>query len=216
MMTVTNLGRFYQYQPEAWPAGFPSGVMFLRNEDGMDWFETVATLGQIRPDNGSFVSAIAGAFAMIDDKGVVTNVEADPHKLVPFARTVLMVDADPSEIEVGAIYDDVDSVFRPAPPPAPVVPHLISDRQFFQTLANRSLISKAEALAAVKVGELPAAMLALIGQILDEEAAFAVEMAISGATTFERDHPDTELLAYLYGWDDAALDEIWIEAGNLK
>ncbi|MBK3798650.1 hypothetical protein GAY33_05290 [Azospirillum brasilense] len=77
--------------------------------------------------------------------------------------------------------------FEPPAVPDPV-PASISDRQFFQQLAVDGYISQAEALAAVKTGDVPAILLALIADMPDDER-FAAEMLLSGATTYERAHP---------------------------
>ena len=206
-MLYTNFGFFTR------KSALQQGAMHFENEDGQDFYALLAVVMQ---HQGPYeFQSVYGAWVTLNTDQSVRNVYADPSALVPDGAHLLGLDMEPDGIETGMVWDEATTSFLPAPVVI-AVPHEISDRQFFQTLANRGLISKQEALAAVKVGELPPAMLALIGQILDEDAAFAVEMAISGATIFERDHPDTELLAYLYGWDDAALDDIWIEAGNLK
>lgn len=208
MMIIVNFGFF--------STSSVGGVLYHINDEGQDWYNIRPALTSWEPMTGAFVDAVFGAWASVREDGTIWYVTDDPSRLVPDNSYVIGIDGDVSDIEAGMLWDKEANILLPKPPEAPYVPREISDRQFFQTLANRGLITKQEALAAVKVGELPPAMLALIGQILDEDAAFAVEMAISGATIFERNHPDTELLAYLYGWDDAALDDIWIEAGNLK
>lgn len=94
------------------------------------------------------------------------------------------------------------------------VPDIISDRQFFQELANRSVISQQEALAAVATGAIPAAMLALISQ-LPEEQQFPAQMLVSGATTFRRSHPIAALIGGLCGWTAEQTDDLWRAAFEL-
>ena len=89
------------------------------------------------------------------------------------------------------------------------VPASISDRQFFQALALRGLISEAEALAAVKTGAIPTQLQAAVDTIKDEAQHFAAVMLISGATVFERAHPMAAMLGQAIGKDSADLDDLW-------
>lgn len=98
-------------------------------------------------------------------------------------------------------------------PPAPVPPS-ISDRQFFQAMALAGGITQAEALAAVRTGDIPAALAAIIAQ-MPAEAKFNAEMLLSGATVFERTHALTEQLGAAMGWTSAQIDELFRMAGAL-
>lgn len=101
----------------------------------------------------------------------------------------------------------------------PAVVTAISDRQFFQALATPpfSLITPAEALAAVKMGELPAALAAILDGIESEADRFAAEMLLSGATVFERDHPMVVEIAEAMDppWSPAEIDAFWTFAAGL-
>lgn len=94
------------------------------------------------------------------------------------------------------------------------VPDAISDRQFFQILAKRGLITKEEARAAVKTGELPDVFVALIDS-LPEEERFDAQMLIEGATEFRRVHPIVDTFAAGFGMSAADIDQLWIDAHNL-
>lgn len=94
------------------------------------------------------------------------------------------------------------------------VPPTISDRQFFQQLAVENIISQDDALAAVKVGAVPAALSALIDS-LPADQKFGAEMLVSGATVFERAHPLTVAIGQAYGWDGAKMDDFWRAAAAL-
>lgn len=96
----------------------------------------------------------------------------------------------------------------------PIAMPTISDRQFFQALAMQGLISQAEALAAVKTGDVPAAMQAVI-DALPEEQRFATTMLLSGATTFEFGNPLVGLFAASQGMDDSATRDFWRFAAGL-
>lgn len=92
-------------------------------------------------------------------------------------------------------------------PPGPV-PERISDRQFFQGLATTGLILKEEALAAVKTGEIPAALGAFLEDVSEDER-FAAHMLLAGATVFERSHPLTIGIAAKAGMSPQELDAFW-------
>lgn len=93
-------------------------------------------------------------------------------------------------------------------------PAEISDRQFFHVLALDGLISEAEALAAVKTGDAPAAFDAFIAS-LPEEQRFGARMLLEGATTFRRDHPLTEAFGAMYGMTSQEIDDLWRRASLL-
>jgi len=93
-------------------------------------------------------------------------------------------------------------------------PEDISDRQFFQYLANEQLITEAEALAAVQTGTIPAAMQALIDQ-LPAEQQFPAKMLVSGATIFRRSHPVAEMIRQLFAWTPTRADQAWKDASKL-
>lgn len=96
----------------------------------------------------------------------------------------------------------------PEPAPRLAPPDAISDRQFFQGLAQRGLISEAEALTAAGRGEIPARLEQAIAA-LPEAERFAARMAISGAVTFHRSSPITAALAANLGMNAADLDDLW-------
>jgi hypothetical protein len=90
----------------------------------------------------------------------------------------------------------------------------ISDRQFFQALALAGKITDAEALAAVKTGDIPAAIQSFI-DAMPSDQKFAAEMLLSGATVFDRNHPMTALLGSGMGWTSEQLDALWQAAAAL-
>lgn len=81
------------------------GTLYFRNSDGQDWYDLRAGLTEWEPQTGAFVSAVYGAWAMVDRDGIVTNVECDPSRLMPGDRTVLGIDASVEEIEPGMLWD---------------------------------------------------------------------------------------------------------------
>ena len=97
---------------------------------------------------------------------------------------------------------------------APRVLPAISHRQFFQALAEAGMITRGEALAAVKAREIPPAMAGVLAA-LPPEGRFAAEMLLAGATVFERDHPLVALFGDATGKTAAELDQLWRAAATL-
>ena len=98
--------------------------------------------------------------------------------------------------------------------PAERVPDKISDRQFFQAFAMAGLITKAEAIDAVAIGAVPAAMEAFFAGMSDYEE-FAARMLLQGATTFERHHPLVEAFGAMNGMTPQQVDDLWRMAAGL-
>jgi hypothetical protein len=94
------------------------------------------------------------------------------------------------------------------------VPQTISDRQFFQQLAIAKVISQEEALAAVKTGDIPAALSGFIAALPDA-ARFNAEMLLSGATLFQRNHPLTDAIAAAQGMKPDQVDDFFRAAAAL-
>lgn len=106
---------------------------------------------------------------------------------------------------------------RPAvlpPSPATTVPASISDRQFFQQLAVDGIITRAEALAAVKTGDVPAALAGIV-DALPEADRFGAEMLLSGATVFERTHPLSIAIGKARGMTPSDIDAFFRAAAAL-
>lgn len=121
--------------------------------------------------------------------------------------------------EYGEPFEGVDNdqyVVRTVDPATlpPPVPETISDRQFFQQLAILELISEDEAEEAVAAGVLPATLAALVDQ-LPASQQFPARMLLKGATTFQRNHPMTGVIAQLYGFTSAQVDDLFRAAAAL-
>ena len=89
----------------------------------------------------------------------------------------------------------------------------ISRRQFFQQLAVIGVIAEDEALAAMG-GSIPAALVALVAA-LPADNRFSAKMLLTGASTFQRSHPDTQAIAAAYQWPDEQVDQFFVEAAQL-
>ncbi len=102
------------------------------------------------------------------------------------------------------------------PPPAPEpIPDDISRRQFFQQLTVMDIITKAEALAAMQGGAIPAPLQAIIDALPTEDDQFQAQMLIVGAASFNRLHPLAETVRLAMGWTDQQKDDFWREAYQL-
>lgn len=110
----------------------------------------------------------------------------------------------------GVVCEEYDVENAPPPP----VPNSISDRQFFQALALAGEITQEEALAAVKTGEIPTALAAIIDQLPAEEK-FNAQMLLSGAIEFRRDHPLTAQLGAAMGKASEWVDDLFRTAEAL-
>jgi hypothetical protein len=91
---------------------------------------------------------------------------------------------------------------------------IVSDRQFFQSLAMGGKITEAEAEAAVATGTIPADMAALVDQ-LPPDQQFNARMMLKGATIFRSDHPLSDMLAALYGWSEEQKLDLFRVASQL-
>ena len=76
-------------------------------------------------------------------------------------------------------------------------------------------ITPAEALAAVKTGDIPDAMQAMVDAISDPDQRFGAQMLISGATVFERNNILVDTFAAGYGWSAEQTDEFFRFAATL-
>lgn len=99
------------------------------------------------------------------------------------------------------------------PPPAPVVPQSISDRQFFQQLAVQGIITEDQALAA-NAAVIPAPLVALI-DAMPADQQFGAKMIVSGATVFERSNSLTIAIGTAYGMSSDQIDAFFRAAAAL-
>jgi hypothetical protein len=98
---------------------------------------------------------------------------------------------------------------------APVVIPDISDRQFFQEAYILGMITEDEALLAVQVGAIPSTLLSIINSISDPNSQFAAKMILSGATTFQRNHPLVEQVRIALNKTSEEIDQFFIDASKL-
>lgn len=127
--------------------------------------------------------------------------------------TTIFVPVDPENYDYLALIESGVEIGPYVSPPPPV-PESVSDRQFFQALADAGLVSWDEALAAVKTGALPSRIVDVLAEMTEADRRRA-EMLLSGATTFERRHPFTDALATALGYSSAQTDDLFRAAAAL-
>lgn len=123
-------------------------------------------------------------------------------------------------IRDGELVEITDAEYQVQFPQTPEAPEpmepVISDRQFFQALASSpyAIITTQEALDAVKTGEIPAVMQAVIDEMPPEQQ-FAATMVLAGGTEFVRDNPLVNIFGQSQGMDADAIDDFWRFAAGL-
>lgn len=200
MTKPNDYGKFTRYQPNL-PASDPRvlmGVFWFKNEAGADWYD----FQKLLPNSGTYCT--------VEDDGRIRVSTNDPTRLVPDGLRVIRIAETLAKSEIEGKFINLQTGALSDPPP--VVPASISDRQFFQQLSVQGLITRQEALDAVKMGYVPSALDAIVQAITDPDARFEAEMLISGATEFRRDHPVTRQIGAAIGWSEAQIDEFFINA----
>lgn len=124
-----------------------------------------------------------------------------------------VLNTDYNGFELQEWYEDYS--IPPATIPSPVIIPTISRRQFFQQAAISGMITKTEALTAVQDGPLPASLQAIIDGIQDEDEKFNASMILSGAVSFERNHPLVEQIGTVFNMTPEQIDQFFISAANL-
>ena len=94
------------------------------------------------------------------------------------------------------------------------VPQEISRRQFFQVLANRGMITREEALDAVTLGALPAAIEGLLSSIADDEVQWSARMSFS-AQLFKRANWCVEFFGAMQNMTSGDIDTLWRDGVKL-
>ncbi len=176
----------------------------------------------VRDKTTLLVAVLAAEAPVLDDAGLLIG---DTRFIAITPATHEVVEGDGPEVtfipgqlaydEAWVVVDEVAyaAALAARTPPAPV-PEEISDRQFFQALAMAGLITKPEAIDAVAVGAVPAAMEAFFAGMSDDEE-FAARMLLQGATKFERHHPLVEAFGAMNGMTPAQVDDLWRTAAAM-
>ena len=149
-------------------------------------------------------------YSSADGQQIDMEIEHPVYGWIPFTARPDDVEQHGRDLFAAAVLDEVSAFSAPEPEPEPV-PSEISDRQFFQELANRELITEAEAEDAVASGVIPASLLALV-EGLPAGQQFSARMFLKGATRFERGHPMTKAIGFAYGMTSEEIDDLWRSA----
>lgn len=152
-------------------------------------------------------------WAHVVDGTVVEITDIDPDGR--FHESFIWVKC-PAAVGERWIYDGL-KFKAPSEPeqPADPIPDEISRRQFFQYLAVLEIISKAEALAAMQGGAIPAPLQAIIDQLPTDDDKFNAEMFVVGAQNFNRSHWLTDKVRQAMQWTMEQRDEFWREAAKI-
>lgn len=89
------------------------------------------------------------------------------------------------------------------------VPQAVSRRQFYQGLAVAQFITNQEALDAIRMVSLPAAIQAMVDGMEDEDAKFEASSLLYGAGEFRRDHPLVMVFAAVQEMSEEDVDDFW-------
>jgi hypothetical protein len=87
----------------------------------------------------------------------------------------------------------------------------ISRRQFFQQAAIAGFITNADALAAMS-GTIPSTLLTVVNALPTDADKFNAKMILTGATTFERNHPLVESVRVAMNLTTKNIDDFFIAA----
>lgn len=183
--------------------------MFVKIENGVpaQWPISATYVSKLAPPNTSFPADCTNSD--LSEFGFETLVEtarpsfnADTHRA-----------QESTPVQIAGVWTQVWEIVALTAAEiaarAPAVPNSISDRQFAQALAIIGLITEAEALVWVKVGEVPAALQSVVDAISDTDIRFAANMLLGGATVFERDHPMVAALGAGLAMSSEQIDAIW-------
>jgi hypothetical protein len=130
-----------------------------------------------------------GTFVGIVNQAPYHIVQSDPLFLDAVAMAAVMGDALP---------------YEPAPEPPPPAPIVLTNRQLFIALALTGFITEAEALAAARMGTVPAAIEAVFAELPSQDA-FAARVTWATMREIPRNH---SLITAMIGADLATGEQV--------
>ena len=157
---------------------------------------TVVPDGWLTLPNGDKISPAVHGWSA----GRYRLAEIQPAEAVPDGKEVIATDVElisGNPVYVNTLQDIVTADDE------------ISRRQFFQGLEKAGKIPKAEALAAVQTGAIPAVMQTVIDAIPDEDARFNAAMLVAGAVSFFRGNALVSTFAASQGMTTEEVSEFW-------
>jgi hypothetical protein len=205
---VIEHGEWEMFEPDPRPSELPGNVMFCRRkEDNAEWYQYLAENFQNK--------SVKMTVMLRSEIWVVQAVAKEADRLFPAKALVLELTgvdvADPQTMFGQQVYDRKTKTFSA---PKPAVPATLSDRQFFQALAIKKIITEKEALAAVGVGTIPTILSAVV-DAMPAKDKFAGTMFLTGTTVFHRDHVVITALQNNLKWTSEQMDDLWRSAGVL-
>jgi len=158
-------------------------------------------------------------YIAVNDDGMIISMTDDIEQSQISDHDIIGIDTDYGFTfgQGGNVYGKIwngTAIVEPEPEPEPI-PDEISRRQFFQHLAATAIITKAEALAAMQGGVIPAPLQAIIDQLPTEDDRFEAQMFVVGAQNFNRLHWLTDKVRQAMAWTLEQRDEFWREAAKL-
>lgn len=202
---MKDFGVFTSHPEKVDVSGVPTNILIFRNVDGVDWFDIA------RANPHPFYIAV-------DDEGRIYSMEED-FQCSQIAGRLIGIDSNygytrgPGGTVYGKIWNG-SAIVEPGPE-TQAVPDEISRRQFFQHLAVMGIITKADALAAMQGGVIPAPIQAIINHLPSDDDKFNAQMFIVGAATFHRTHPLAETVREALSWTAEQKDDFWRQAAML-
>ncbi|QPA29264.1 hypothetical protein IR196_13735 [Brucella anthropi] len=181
-------------------------VLFFRNGDGVDIVDLAKTF-----PHPFYIAA--------DASGVIISMTDDIEQSQIAGVDIIGIDSDfgftygPGGNVYGKNWDGA-AIVSSEPEPEPI-PDEISRRQFFQYLAVIGIISRAEALAAMQGGAIPAPLQSIIDQLPTEDDRFEAQMFVVGAQNFNRLHWLTDKVRQAMAWTLEQRDEFWRNAAKI-
>jgi hypothetical protein len=180
----------------------------FRDANGVEWHELVNQFGPF------------DYYIAVNDQGRIFSMESDPDQSQIGGLEIigLKVGGDfpftrgPGGNVYGKVWNGSAIVEPPVTEP---IPDDISRRQFFQYLSVLEIISRAEALAAIQTGTIPASLQAIIDQLPSDDDKFNAQMFVVGAQNFNRLHWLTDKVRLAMQWTVEERDDFWRNAAKV-
>lgn len=216
MATAENHGMWNRYTPDF--SGLPLHIQaqckkyiyFRRAGDNSDFNDYRASRADVFNDDTVSVSAI-----LDEGRYLIQSASGGGMPAYPDERYLFTVNGWEGPVEpLVRHYIDATTLEVLEMPVVTPVPTGVTDVQFYQQLCVEGIITQDEALAAVQVGALPAAIQTAISSI-PENLRFNAQMTFSGSKVIVREHPVTADVFAALGRDGAQTDAFFHAAALL-
>lgn len=205
---IKNFGVLTPHHVEVEIEGQVYKYLVFQDIHGVEWHDLVSQFGPF------------DLYIAVDEIGHVVSMETDPDSMQLGGLEIIGLKVDgefpftrgPGGTVYGKVWNGTAIVEPLVTEP---IPDEISRRQFFQYLAVLGIITKAEALAAMQGGIIPAPLQAIIDQLPTEDDRFEAQMFVAGAQNFNRLHWLTDKVRQAMAWTLEQRDDFWREASGL-